>query len=109
MAAGYVPSRYKRAAVEAAARNFHLSDTSVRKNLNLFSTALTGAFGSVGLAVMENIPVLTNLYHTTVIISKGIYRICPSVKSYISIGNNCSAKHIAFRRTIADGIAQFMT
>ena len=98
----------ERAAIQAAGGDLYLRDAAVGENLDLFGTALTGIFGAVGLAVVEDVPFPVCLDHTTVVVAEGVDRNGASIKTDIAVGNDCAAVDKAAVRAVAGRIAELM-
>ena len=82
----------------------------IRIYADFFRAALSGKLGSVGLSVVENIPLPVNIFNAAMGISQTVQGILgtSSLKSHISDIYDCPAINIIPVRPAADRIAQFV-
>ena len=101
----------KRTAIAAAGGHFHLGDFPVRKDGYRLQTALTAEVGTVGVAVVKNVPLPVDLLQSAVVIAAIKHRlVCGlvGVNMHIGIADDHAAIGKRPQRGIADGIAQLM-
>ena len=96
----------QRPAVQAAACDLGLVKTAFRIQYNGFGTALAAALDAVGLAVVEDVPLPTQLDKAAVGVAIGGLGRGVAVPSDVCIGNEDSAIPVAGQRLVGDSIAQ---
>ena len=109
--AGFIfAASLKRAAVQAAAGDFHLRDGAVRANLDPLRAGLPGKLMAVGLPMIEHIPFLADLHNASVIVSRIVQRlrIRAAMEVNIAVGNDGAAIDEAVVGRVAGGVAQLV-
>lgn len=96
----------QRPAVQAAACDLGLVKMTFRIQNNGFGTALAAALDAVGLAVVEDVPLPTQLDKAAVGVAIGGLGRGVTVPSDVCIGNEDSAVPVAGQRLVGDSIAQ---
>ena len=101
----------ERPAVQTAGGHFHLRNAAVGKDIDGFGTSLAAVPGRVGVAVIEDVPLATDLHDTAVVVAAvghQVLRIRRRVGTQVAVADNHAAVLEPTGGTVADGIAELV-
>lgn len=105
------PAARKRPAIAATGGQLHLRDGSIWKDANRFQAALPAEICSVGVTVIENVPLPIDFFNTAVIVpavKHGLVCRFIGINMQIAITDDYTGKSERAKRRAAAGIAEFM-
>ena len=108
---GVVALALQGAAVEAAAGHFHLGDGAVGQDLHLLRHALAAEHGAVGVAVVEDVVIIADLFQAAVVVGAVVHGLVGrlvGIDMHVRIADDDAAEDEILARVLAGGVAQLM-
>ena len=105
------PAACKRTAIAAAGGQLHLRNGPIRKNVDGFYAALAAEICSVGVTVIEDVPLFLDFFYAAVVvpsIKHGLVCRFIGINMQIAVADDHADKSERPQRGAAPGIAEFM-